>query len=239
MPRMLDRNKFPPGEFQLLLPEIGMKEPLQGSFNEMVEAFAKIIAKNPAQAQKNHWPQDKAGMEVFIDEYNARRCIAHGWMGFVEIDDSPEKKTTYGPTVWPRRQGNVVAGVETLITGVSIYKEMFGGSPPVEREEAERRAAICEVCPENERGGFRDWFVAQTAKALMELVGILNNKNLRTSKDATLGKCKACDCPMRAKVWPQRDVILKHMKQEQFAKLDPKCWIPVTAPTITKAAAGS
>ena len=75
------------------------------------------------------------------------------------------------------------------------------------------------------QGGFKEWFVDKTAKALTELVGLMNDQKMTTSRDANLGTCEACGCPTRAKVWPQLEVIKKHMPAADVAKLHTLCWI--------------
>lgn len=228
--RLKSRDKWVPGGFQILIPQAGMKAPFSGSFSDAVRFLHSFRSKNPALCEKHGWSLDIAQIETDVDLYNAQRMVAAGFLNFVEIEGQPPPIQHGDVSV--KKKGVVAGGVSAALTGAKIYKEMFAGSQPVSLAEAERRASICEVCPQNKRGGFKDWFVSQTAKALTELVGMMNDMNLRTSKDGNLGKCETCDCPMRAKIWPQLDVILKHMKPDQIKKLDPKCW-------ITNQAAGS
>ena len=51
------------------------------------------------------------------------------------------------------------------------------------------------------------------------------NFDLTTPHDSKLGVCKACDCPMRLKVFVPLDKIVGHMLPEAKAALDPTCWI--------------
>jgi hypothetical protein len=103
-------------------------------------------------------------------------------------------------------------------------------SKPVDKAEAERRAAICVVCPVHRKGNLKDWFLAYVAKGLTELYGIMHDLDMTTSLDKELGKCDACDCPMRAKVHVALLTIDKHLKPEQRAKLHPQCWIIAPTP---------
>jgi hypothetical protein len=223
VPTLKSRTLFTPRGFQLLLPEIGMKEPLVGSFNEMVDAFDRIVQANPALARKQGWPTNREDQENWLDEREAMRMIAHGWFGFVELEGSPPS-----PVGGVRRTAYAagVAAANTALTGLAIYRELFShGTQPVARAEAERRAAICADCPLNKRGGLREFFVESIAKGITELYGVLRDLDLTTSRDKDLGTCTACSCPTRAKVHVPLDIIERHMKPDVRAKLDPRCWI--------------
>ena len=222
--RLKSRTKFPPHGFQILLPEIGMKAPTAGSFNEVVDAFARIVAKNPAIAEKQGWPTHRSDQENWIDEREAKRMVAHGWLNFVDLEgESP-----------PTRVGGVrrstPGAVAAAVSGLAIYRELFSGnSKPVEHAEAERRAAVCVECPLNKQGGLKEWFVEHVAKGITELYGIMSDLDLTTSMDKELGTCVACSCPTRAKVHVDLAIIKRNTKPEVLAKLDPKCWILQTS----------
>ncbi len=205
----------------MLFPQAGMQKPFSGSFTEVVKFTYDFFSKNPALAEKNGWSTDT--VETFVDQYNAQRMVAGGFLNFVELEGDPPPPGGIGRS---SHVGVVAGKVSTTLTGAAIWKEMFQGSKPVAKEEAERRAAVCSDCPQNDkRGTFKDWFIATIAKGLTEVVGMLNAQNLKTSRDSELGRCKACNCPMRAKVWPTIEVIRKHMPLADISKLDPRCWI--------------
>ncbi len=223
--RLKSRLKFVPKGFQLLLPEIGMAKALNGSFNQMVDAFANIVAKNPALAQKQGWPTNRVDQENWLDERECRRMIAHGWADqFVNFEAESPPIQLGGM----RRsgQGGAVAAASKTLTGLAIYKELFSGeSNPVDPEEAERRAAICVKCPLNHQGSLYELFVQSVAKGITELYGVLNDKNLKTSRDKELGTCAACSCPVRAKVHCDLETILRHTKPLTLTALHSECWI--------------
>jgi len=200
-----------------------MKKPFSGSFNEVVDKFAGIVSKNPALAQKNNWPTNRQAQEDWIDEREAARMVAHGWFGFVDIEGSPP------PSPGGVRRSAFAGGVaaaNTALTGLAIYKELFSGdSKPVAKSEAEWRAEICVSCPKNKKGGLKEWFVANIAKGLTELYGVMKDLDLTTSRDNELGTCEACLCPLKAKTWVELPTILKHMEPDVRAKLWDKCWI--------------
>ena len=220
--RLKSRDKWVPHGFQILLPEIGMKEPITGSFNAVVNAFARIVEKNPALAEKKGWPKDRQSQEDWIDEREAQRMAAHGWMNFVEMEGQPptiQKKTSL-----VARVGSVAAGVKTAL---AIYRDLFGpDGKVVAKEEAERRAAVCVACPQNDvAGGLRKYFVKEAAREIMMVAGMLKDMNATTSLDAKLGVCQSCQCPLGAKVFIEAHVLKKNLKPEQISKLDPNCWI--------------
>ncbi len=224
--RMKDRNKFPPRGWTLLMPEIGMQRPISGSFNAVVDAFSDIVLKNPALAQKHGWPTDRIGQENWVDERECHRMLAHGWTRFVELEGTlpPPGPPPLGG-MRHGSQGGVAVAASKAMTGAAIWKDMFSNGKPVAKELAEERASICAGCPENKRGGFKEWFTETLARGLNELVGLMNSQQLTTSKDDELGTCAACLCPMKCKVWVPLEIIKSHMPPADIAKLDRRCWI--------------
>jgi hypothetical protein len=201
-----------------------MKQPISGSFNHVVDAFDQIVQKNPALAQKQGWPTNRTDQENWIDERECQRLIAHKWFGFVELEGNLPPPSPGGAS--RSGYGGAVAAGKSTLTGLAVYREMFAGSRPVEKQEAERRAAICVTCPlNNTKLSLLERFVARVAKGLTELLGIMRDMDLTTSRDKELGTCDGCDCPMAAKVHVTIPVILKHMPAEDVAKLHPDCWI--------------
>lgn len=222
MPRLKSRTKFPPREFQLLLPEVGMQTALHGSFNEMVDAFSHIVQRNPGFAQKYHWPTDRIGQENFVDERNAIRLLKSGYTDFVDLSGSI-------PDISPDLKKNWRDVAAAAVVGAKSYLEMVGPTGQfVARELAERRAGICVECPLNDsKGGLARYFVQTTSRGIMAFFGAMKEMDLSTQMDDKLGVCTACLCPMRAKVWFGLDTILRQMPADTFDKLSrfPKCWL--------------
>lgn len=227
MPRMLSREKFPPGGgFHVLHPEAGMVSPFVGSFRECVNFEAGFRRKNPALAEKLRLSPDLASVEAWVDEQNAIRCLQHGWGNFVMADASPftideaQKKSLFA-----RVAGGLASGKAAL----SAYQSMFGPEGPVGTELAERRAAVCASCPQNDtKNGIYAYFVKAAADEIMSILGALKDLNLTTSRDSDLGICQACNCPMRAKVFVNIKNIGANVPADARGKLqkeDPRCWI--------------
>lgn len=141
MARLKSRTTFPPGEFQVLHPETGMREPFHGSFNEAVGWEIQFRIANPAIASQNKWTTDRPSVENYVDEYNALRCAAHGWVNFLDENEgipelpvtlSAEKKTLFG---------SVVDKAKAIRAGAGTYVDMFGDGGLVAEPEAESRAS--------------------------------------------------------------------------------------------------
>lgn len=222
--RLKSRTKWLPHGFQLLLPQIGMKEPISGSFTDVVEAFSRIVDKNPDLAEKHGWPTNRTDQEDWIDERESHRMVAHGWLNFVDLEGaSPtQKKTSSKPFA------SVASAAGKAKTALAIYRDLFGpDGKVVAKEEAERRAAICVECPKNDTaGGLKKYFVEKAAAEIMGVFGMLKDLDVTTSLDNKLGTCEACSCPMRAKVHVSNEILKNNLKPDQIAKLDKNCWIP-------------
>lgn len=220
MASLKDRTRFPPGSFQVLIPEIGMTMPVKGSFNEVVTAFDKIVRANPDLARKHSWPTDRESQENWIDQREALRMIAHGWTGFVDLEG--QLPAPPPPGGMRRNSPGVVAAAAS---GLAIYRDLFTTGKPVAPDVAEARANICATCPQNRTGSLKDFFVESVAKGLRELLSVMHDMKLTTTRDKELGTCAACMCPLKVKPWCELPLILKHMTPEQRDRLDPRCWI--------------
>jgi len=220
MPRLKSRTDWPPAGFVVLHPESGQKTPFSGSFSEAVAFEIKFRRANPTIAARNGWTDDVQEVERYVDESNAQRCLANGWLNFVEIGDVPfaEKKTTRS-----NAQGHGLAAAAK--TALSAYRDLFAHGP-VAREQAEKRAAVCVACPlNNTKDTFASRFVEKAALELAALVGLVKDMNLTTSHDAHLGICDGCQCVNQVKVHVRLEVIERDMAPDVRAKLHPSCWV--------------
>ena len=217
MPRIKDRNRWLPYGWQLLLPEIGMKEPISGSFYDVVDAFAKIVNKNPALAQKNNWPTDTKGQENFIDQREVHRMLQHGWTEFV-LMDAPEQAYA-----WSEKKTSFLSGIAA---GTKILAEWLGeDGKPVDHELAEKRASICATCPANSGGNWLSYFTKPIADRIRYMMGVRHDLQLNTSYDKMLTVCDRCHCELKTKVHVPLKHINSYMSAESKAALEPRCWI--------------
>lgn len=219
MPHLLSRAHWPPGGFQVLHPEIGMKAPFSGSFDEAVVFEFRFRKSNPELAAKLGLELSVGSCETYVDEYNAQRCIAGGWLNFVD-SQSPPPEPSYV------KKNPLASAAGMLKSAVSGWVELFGTGKPLPKEVGERRALVCAVCPQNDtEGGLLAYFTDEMAKKAMSAVAVLQVQDRTTSVDDKLGVCRACNCPMRAKVFVSLENIVQNMQAEAWPKLDPKCWI--------------
>lgn len=137
-------------------------------------------------------------------------------------EDSPPKSLPQQP----QRVAAVAGHASKTTAGIKLVIDWLGsGLRPVNREEAERRAAICATCPQNQTGDLWQRIDAKAAEGLKRLISIKSEMALATSHDAKLKTCLACDCWNPLKVWAPLDHILKNTSDEVKANLDPRCWI--------------
>lgn len=224
MPRLISRDKFPPGEFQVLHPEAGMKTPFKGSFLEAVTFEMQFRRKNKTLAQSLGLEATQEACEIYVDEYNAQRCLSHGWGNYVLLGEGAarvtQKKTLLG------RVAGVVAGGNAAM---SAYMAMFGARGPVSKDAAEKRAAICAVCDHNDtKNGFYAYFVKSAADELMNIIGALKDVDIIVKDPERIGICKICLCPLRAKCHSPISALRDKMPEsvhEELKELKTPCWI--------------
>lgn len=225
MPRLASRDKFPPGEFQVLHPEAGMKSPFHGSFNECVAWEMNFRTKNRSLAQNLGLPLDKTAVEIYVDEYNAQRCIAHGWTNYVIIEESPER-ISQKKTSFLGRVAGVAGGANAA---ASAWMDMFGSHGPVSLEQAEKRAAVCAECEHNDtKNGLFQYFIKETADKLVGVLGTMKDLNLKLAEPSKVGICKVCLCPLNAKCLAQIEVLRGKMPKqvrEELSQLKTPCWM--------------
>jgi len=224
--RLKSRDKWVPGGFQMVHPEAGQSKPWSGSFSEIVNKEMDFRSRNPALVDKNGWSLDPDDVANDVDLYNSQRMVAGGYLGFVDLEGAnPEKKTSSGLMGKLRNAAGAVGNIKTAL---AIYRDLFGPEGKVvAKEEAERRAAVCLECPRHDTtGGLTKYFVKEAARELMLVAGMLKDMDVTTSLDDKLGVCEVCECPMIAKVHCRNEILKKHIKSDQVAKLHESCWIP-------------
>ena len=225
--RLKSRSTYPPGQFQLLLPEIGMKQAIVGGFREVVTAFAAIVAKNPGLAQKNGWPTDTAGQENWLDDRECRRLIAQGYSSFVDFSTATSATGAPGLPVKKNVLGRVVEAGRATKAGIGVWLEMFGpDGRPVADALAEKRAAICATCPQNDTvGQLEDHFIAPVVNGIKFLYEMQRDIKLASTRDDELGVCRVCLCPLKGKIHAKLNIVRDHLPPTTTAKLPPHCWI--------------
>lgn len=182
---------------------------------------------NPSVLKQTGWTLDKGFIADKVDEYNAAICQKMGWTEFIEEGGGFVPTPFHGGRVSKLpRHSSLARSVLNVAAGASTIAEMFGASGPVEKSLAEARAGCCLSCPKHrEKTNLLDFFTAPAAAAIRKMLAMVKDMDLTTSQDEKLDFCSACDCPMKLKVWAQRDHVLAHIPQESKEDLWEKCWI--------------
>lgn len=238
MTHLKSRERSIPNGFTFIFPQLPKARPPRAlSFAKLCDWVQGIIRNNSFLAQQHRWPQDRESVENWVEDYNARVCLAMGWIDYVTEGRVSASATPFPvPPPAQRRSGGggaVAAHVSNAAAGMAVIADWLGeGLRPVDKPIAEARAAICavreggKVCPMNsEAGGFFQKLDAQAAEEVKKLIEVKNELELTTAQEASLFTCQACDCLLRLKVWTPIDHILKHTSAAVKAKLDPLCWI--------------
>jgi hypothetical protein len=223
--RLKSRTAHPPYSFRALSPEFGQTEESVGSFNAVVEAVQAIRLANPFICERHGLRTDTAAVEAFVEQYNCARCVNNGWLDYVLMDEPGEAPPFVPPAEKKTHRGGV-AGVKRVAAGVALLVDWLGNSAkPVESALAEKRAGICATCPRNNGGDWKAYFTEPIAEKIRVQLEIRNDLQLRTSHDAKLTVCSACDCPLGLKVFSPLSYILEHTSEDTKTRLDPRCWI--------------
>lgn len=200
-------NEVPPGGFKYFCPHNGKWSQQFNSVREMMAHLRKFYADNG-------W-KDAPEEEQVLDQL----CR------LLELNGSGECCTgaTANPTV---KEGRIAVTFNAIAQGTKVYADWIKSTQKVSLVEAERRAAICAVCPwnvkSNECSSCRGLSrFAQMVGDVAKFLGGLPN----TSQDAKLHTCAPCLCAVKVKVHCPKDIILDNITEEQKGKLWSKCWI--------------
>ncbi len=200
------------------------------SFDRLVSAVQQHRVGNPRFKAK--WKTDPQGVATDVENYNVRLCETHGWTEYLaESTFSPP------PKMMPPRKlaGAAVGAVSKSSTAIKLVVEWLGsGLQPVKIDLANKRAAVCAVCPKNEDGGFFEKIGALAARDVRALIEVKNDLSLKTQVEDKLKSCSACSCWLPLKVFVPGDLVQKNTDAETRAKLDKACWILSEANEIQK-----
>lgn len=224
MARLKSRTLFPPNGFQMTFPQAGQKGNFIGSFSEVVTQTMNFLRKNPALVAKHGWPTEIHAVEAWVDEENARRMLAHGWVSFVQ--EAPVEKKTSAQSANRQSLFRSALNVAAAVKSAAIaYKDLFSNGP-VPAEFAEKRAATCVNCPLNDtEHSIADHFKEAMAAEVMSLIQMTRDMNMSTSLDDQLGVCTSCGCPLKAKVHVRIEKVIAGVKPEIVEALPDYCWI--------------
>jgi hypothetical protein len=116
---------------------------------------------------------------------------------------------------------SLLTKVKNYANGVRILTDFLGSNGDVVGKElAERRAAVCSLCPLNKQG----LAIAEAvSEVIREQTEVKNFLELRTSQDENLHTCSVCDCPLPLKVWQ----VYRRVKpsEDEMEKFPTYCWL--------------
>lgn len=219
----LSRSQIPPGGWQFYQPQTkwSAPTPVSSTFDQTVILIIKHRMANPAISIKNKLETDPASVGNELESYTRAR---------LGMGPAISPKLT-PPSARPQMSGAVsqaVAAVKKVAQGAAVLMEWDeSGLPPVPKELAEKRAAICAGgCPKNDLGkSVTEVFTLPLANLIKRRFERLQQLNLTTSYDDKLAVCQACLCPLKLKVHTPIELIQKRLSPEARAELDPRCWI--------------
>lgn len=231
MLKLKSRQQNIPGGFVFLQAETGFEAPKNLSFNSVVDAVVKHRLGNPWITKKHNLATDWNSVADEVEHMNALRMQSNPkWSHFLGADDGGASFS--GPFRFPSQHqpANVVGGqVKKVAAGVKVLLDWLGsGGRAVPKEQAEKRAATCVLCPQNKDGDWTAMFTKPVSEMLRLQLGIKNDLKLATSKDDKLYVCQACSCPLKLKVWSPLKHVLDNMDDATKARLQPSepvCWI--------------
>ena len=233
----MNTSQIPPGGWQWHEASTGWwaPSPIGFTFDQQVNNIIKHRLANPANTSKHKLSTDPTIVGQQLIKYQQMRGAL--------APDAPPKLTP--PPVSHQMTGAVreaVAVVRKMAAGAALLMEWEeAGLPHVDPALAQSRASVCASCPKNEQGkALTDIFTVPVATMIKKKMERLNEMNLHTSFDSQLATCQACLCPMRTKVWMPTELVLKRLKPEQKAELqpdNPKCWILQESQSFTQSSA--
>lgn len=235
MPKLKDRQKSIPNGYVFYLPELKWSAPGNfPSFTRVCDALQQVVNANPYLAQKHQWPTDRAGIENWVDLYNATVCARMGWEDYIVAEGgggSVPKTSPQHQSETLRSLASAAARAKELVAGAKTLLEWEeSGEAPVAPELATHRAIVCSGCPKNEVGDWTKWFTVPAAEIIKRRIEKAQARNLVTPRDDALHFCSACNCPLKLKVHVPIAWITKRLSPETRAKLDPRCWIHNESP---------
>ncbi len=219
----LSHSQTPPGGWQWYSPQTrwSAPTPVASTFDQTVVLIIKHRLANPATTVQYKLATDFNSVAAELDSYTRTR---------LGMPAASSPKQMPPPAQAPALSGAgqlAVVAVKKIAAGAALLMEWEeSGMPAVPSEASQKRADICATCPKNEAGkGLTDYFTGAVSESIRKRFARLFDMKLTTTRDEELKVCSACLCPLRLKVHTPMELILKRLKPEQRAELDPRCWI--------------
>ncbi len=197
--------------------------------NEMV--LTSLWAVPPGNFRYKHpisgWTVDRHAWNLLRMDVTAH-CEANGYPPISDEEIQQQICEGLGPVLAKRfctGDGVSVRGVDLswreIWAGTKVLASFIvGGRETVDRNEAERRAAICAPCSRNVTytrpcGGD----CPELADLVESIVG-----GAGTTKDPSLGACAVCSCSNKAQVWVAVEHLKRGVTEEMLPQFPDYCW---------------
>lgn len=225
MLRMKSRSEVPNGGWQWFDPKTQWKPDF--GLRDFYACRDEIVAHNAANPRHGLSTNPDAVADA-LDFFNA--AVRKGdprWC----VTDAP------GKALPPSAAGAFSGGLKSAaaavveraaktVAGIGILLDLFGPSgKTVDQELANQRAAVCVGCPKNERGDLIDFFTGMAIEKIHQQLELRRQMGLHTPSDGQINVCTGCHCHLQTKVWVDIGHIIKKLKPEWEADLDPRCWV--------------
>jgi hypothetical protein len=188
------------------------------TFDRTVQEIIKHRLGNPAMIVKHKLSVDTVTVGNELENYTRLR------LGQPQIGEGVPKQNPQQPL--PPVVVGAVEGLKRTAYGAApLIEWLSSGGQAVATELSSKRAGICAGCPRNEPPDWSKFFTVKASEMIGAEIQRRNDLKLSTPFDDKLGLCTACLCPMKLKVHTPLEIILKHLRPEIRAELDPRCWI--------------
>lgn len=195
MLRLLRRDVVPKDGWTYVQQSTGMTIKAK-SWNELLRRIRNYRVANGIPLGPNF--EEQIGEDV---------CRQQGW-------GSPICENQEPPTVEKRQLGTM-----DVVNFLKVLKHWLFHKPElVDPAEADRRAAICAVCPYNVE--------ATGCFGCTNIAGMMFDviKERSTPHDGQLKNCQVCGCVNRAQVWVPKETLDQGVSPEMREEFPEHCW---------------
>ncbi len=220
-----------PGGYFYRQPEIAWDSKkvlgLHPSFTTLVNAVISARKANPHHLAKHKWATDTATVANEVEAFQVRICQSMNWQNYLTDAGGSAAGPFSSQSLLNAGQLSAAVGeIKKLWAGIkSVNEWLTSGAPAVPTEQAEKRAAVCALCPMNGQGDWSRWFTAPAQGAITKQLEKLQERKLSTSLDDKLAICTACLCPNKLSVHAPLEIKLKNMAPDVKAALHESCWV--------------
>lgn len=207
MLRVSNLTSTPPGMWKYLVPETGTWVPDRSALG-----FSKYVAfPDLIKGIKAHYKANSVTVPTNLDELVHDQCCRS--IPSYCVDEKGRKDTSAPQFHFDLN--TVIQGTLTLADWV------IHGSPVESDEVIVDRTSACDKCQFNQDPqGCSSCNRKSLTRAIEKVVG-----KRKLASDSKLKSCMICGCSLIAKVRIPKDILLRHMSEEQIKRLPSHCWL--------------